>query len=171
MKLARREKYLISVAAFCIAIFFFLQFLIFPFFESKRRKATGLTSKEKAIQEMMRLKAEYQTYERGSDEIQQALVKRDKGFTLFSFLEEAAGKAEVKGNIKYMKPSATSESGPYKESMVEMKLEGVTLEQLMRYLYRVESPEDLVSIRRISINEDQKEQGYLDAIVQVLTFQ
>ncbi len=70
-----------------------------------------------------------------------------------------------------MKPSISSGTGPYKESMVEMKLEAITLRQLVGYLYRIESPDDLINIKRISISQNKKEQGYLDAIIQVLTFQ
>jgi len=171
MKLAKREKYFIAAAAAFIAVFILFQLLIFPFFDSRGRIAKGLQGKERGIAEMVKLRAEYQSYQSGSQGIQQALASRKKGFTLFSFLEEAAGQAKVKDHIKYMKPSSASGTGPYKESMVEMKLESVTLEQLTGYLYRIESPDDLVSIKRISINENKKEQGYLDAIMQVLTFQ
>jgi hypothetical protein len=55
--------------------------------------------------------------------------------------------------------------------MIEMKLEGITLNQLAGYLYRIESPENIIGIKRISIRENKKESGYLDAILQVLTFQ
>jgi general secretion pathway protein M len=171
MRLARRERYLVSLAACCIAIFLVFQFLVFPFFENRRRIQRGLKAKEKGLEEIMKLKADYQAHQKGSQNIQQALAKRKAGFTLFSFLEKAAGEAEVKARIKYMKPSVSSGTGPYKESMVEMKLEVITLPQLVGYLYRIESPDDLVSIKRISISENKKEQGYLDAILQVITFQ
>jgi general secretion pathway protein M len=171
MKLARREKYLVSIAACCIAIFLVFQFLIFPFFENRKRIQRGLKAKKKGLEEIVKLRDAYQTYQKGSQGIHQALARRKKGFTLFSFLEEAAGKAEVKPHIKSMKPSVSSGTGPYKESMVEMKLEAITLQQLVGYLYRIESPDDLVNIKRISISQNKKEQGYLDAILQVLTFQ
>lgn len=171
MKLARREKYLVSAAASCIAVFFLFQFVVFPFFENKRRIEKGIKAKEKGLQEIVKLKAEYQAYQKGYRHIDQALAGREKGFTLFSFLEEAAGEAEVKAHIKYMRPSTSSGTGPYKESMVEMKLEAITLEQLVGYLYRIESPDNLVNIKRISIGENKKQKDYLDAILQVLTFQ
>ena len=171
MRLARREKHLVSVAACCIAIFLVFQFLIFPFFENRRRIQRGVRAKERGLEEIIKLRADYQAYQKGSQGIQQAIAKRKKGFTLFSFLEKAAGEAEVKARIKYMKPSISSGTGPYKESMVEMKLEAITLPQLVGYLYRIESPDDLVNIKRISISENKKEQGYLDAILQVITFQ
>ncbi|RLB28591.1 MAG: hypothetical protein DRG66_03385, partial [Deltaproteobacteria bacterium] len=98
------------------------------------------------------------------------LAKRKKGFTLFSFLEGTAGDAGVKAYIKYMKPSISTGPGPYQESLVEMELEEITLNQLIGYLYRIESPDNVVSIKRISIKENKKKPGYIDAILQVLTF-
>ncbi|MBW1676825.1 MAG: type II secretion system protein M [Deltaproteobacteria bacterium] len=171
MRLARRERYLISVAACCVAIFLVFQFLIFPFFENRRRIQRGLKAKEKGLEEIVKLRGEYQAYQKGAQGIQQTIARRQKGFTLFSFLEKAAGEAEVKAHIKSMKPSISSGTGPYKESMVEMKLEGITLQQLVGYLYRIESPDDIVNIKRISISQNKKAEGYLDAILQVVTFQ
>jgi len=171
MRLARRERYLISLAACCIAIFLVFQFLIFPFFENRKRIQRGLKAKETGLEEILKLRAEYEAYQKGSHGVQHSLANRDKGFTLFSFLEKAAGEAEVKTHIKHMKPSISSGTGPYKESMVEMKLEAITLQQLVGYLYRIESPDDMVSIKRISISQNKKEEGYLDAIIQVLTFE
>ena len=171
MKLAKREKYFVSLAALSIAIFLIFQFLIFPFFENKRRIQRGLKAKEEALREILKLSSEYQAYRKGSQDIQQILAGRKQGFTLFSFLEEAAGRAKVKEHIKYMKPSVSTGTGPYKESLVEMKLEAVTLRQLVDYLYRIEAPEKVVSVKRISIKENKKESGYLDAVLQVLTFQ
>ena len=51
-----------------------------------------------------------------------------------------------------------------------MKLEAITLQQLIGYLSKIESPGNVVSIKRISISENKKKSGYLDAILQVLTF-
>jgi len=171
MKLAKREKYLVSAAACCVALFLLFQFMVFPFFENRTRILKGIKSKEKGLQEIIKLRAEYQTFQKASQGVRQTLSRRKKGFPLFSFLEEAAGKTQIKAHIKYMKPSTSPGMGLYKESMVEMKLEGVTLEQLVGYLYNIESPNNLVNIKRISIGEDRKQKGYLDAIIQVLTFQ
>lgn len=171
MKLARREKYFVSVAVFFIVILVLFHKGIFPFFESRARIERGVRAKEDALKEIVRLSSEYQRYRKGSQDIKQILARRKKGFTLFSFLEKAAGDAGVKPYIKYMKPSTSPGPGSYKESLVEMKLEAITLSQLLGYLYGIESPDNVVSIKRISIKEDKKRSGYLDAILQVLTFQ
>ncbi|MBW2609594.1 MAG: type II secretion system protein M [Deltaproteobacteria bacterium] len=171
MKFAKREKLFVSIAACFIAIFLLFQFLIFPFFEKRERMQRGIEAREKDLKDMAALSAEFKARKKDSQEIQKILAGRKQGFTLFSFLERSAGEAQVKEHIKYMKPSTSKGTGPYKESTVELKLETLTLNQLIGYLYRIEKPKDLIIIKRISIKENKKESGYLDAILQVLTFQ
>ena len=57
------------------------------------------------------------------------------------------------------------------ESMVEMKLQRITLNALVSFIMLVESEENVVSIRRISVQESGNEQGYLDVILQIITFE
>ena len=171
MKLARREKYFISIAAVSISIFLLFEFLIFPFLEKRERIQGGLKAKEERMREIVMLGAEYQAIKKSSQVMDQLLARRKKGFTLFSFLDRAAGEAEVKDHIKYMKPSTSKGKGPYKESIIEMKLNAITLNQLVGYLYRIESPENVIKIKRVSITENKKESGYIDAVLRVLTFQ
>jgi len=170
MKFARREKYFLSAAAVFIGIFCLFQFLIFPFFEARRRVQRGVSAKEDGLREIIRLSSEYNRYRRSDQGIQQVIAKRRKGFTLFSFLENKAGDAGIKTYIKYMKPSISTGAGTYQESLVEMKLEDIVLHQLIDYLYRIESPDNVVSVKRISIKESKKESGRLDAILQIVTF-
>ena len=170
MQLAKREKYLIFLAVIVIVLALVIQLGIMPFVEKKEQYSNKVTANQKNLQEMVNLRQEYLVLQQGSDILAQRLAKRPKSFTLFSFLEKAAGEAGVKENIKSMKPSASSTKGPFKESLVEMKLERITLGQMVGYLKLVESPHMLVSLKRISIQSNKKETQYLDAILQVLTF-
>ena len=170
MKLSKREKYFLSAALIVITIFCLFQFLIFPFFEKRDILERGCSTKEKIFEEISTLSAEYQAYKKRSQGVRSIIEKRKKGFTLFSFLDRAAGEVEVKDHIKYMKPSELQSVGPYKETMVEIKLEAITLKQLVNYLYRVELPESAICIKRISIKENKRASGYIDAVLQVVTF-
>ncbi|MCP4682625.1 MAG: hypothetical protein GY864_09855 [Desulfobacterales bacterium] len=170
MKLAKREKYFVTIGACAIAVFFLFQFLIFPFFEKKERIRKGIITKELALKEIVILNADYNALKRGPQRIRNILAGRQTGFTLFSFLERAGNEAGIKDHIKYLKPSVSQGTG-YKESLVEMKLEGITLQQLVKYLYLVESPGEVIFIKRLSVKENKKLDGYLDAVLQAFTFQ
>ncbi len=170
MNLSKREKYFVSTALCAVVVFCLLQFIIIPFFEKRTRIETACRAKEKVFEEISVLSAEYQAYEKRSLDIRGTIERRKKGFTLFSFLEKTAGDTAVKDHIKYMKPSELQSTGTYKETMVEIKLEGITLKQLVDYLYRVEFSGNAICLKRISIKENKKESGYIDAVLQVVTF-
>ncbi|RJR17065.1 MAG: hypothetical protein C4582_13670 [Desulfobacteraceae bacterium] len=169
MKLARRERYLVTVASLAVFLFLAFHFAVIPFFEKMANLRSGIDSRERALRDMAGLAAQYREITENSKGREELIRRRPKGFTLFSFLEKAAGESAVKDRIKYMKPSTSQTTGPYKESMVEMQMEEITLKQLVDYLYRVEYGDKLVQIKRVSIKESRRESGYLDAVIQVVS--
>jgi len=169
MKLAKREKLFVYAVVSAAAVFFLLQFLIFPFFDRMSRIQKGIPAREDTLREVAALRAEYLAREQEIQETEKAISGRKKDFTLFSFLEEAAGKARVQPHIKYMKPSDFRVSGPYRVAMVEIKLEDITLKQLVSYLSHIESPEKIIAVKRMSVRRKKEGSGRLDALLQVVT--
>ena len=70
-----------------------------------------------------------------------------------------------------MKPSSEEGEGDLREFMVEMKLQGVGLKQLVEFLLAIESEKDVVSVKRIAIQKNGTEGGRLDAVLQVATYE
>ena len=69
-----------------------------------------------------------------------------------------------------MKPSTSvQKDSPYKISQVEMKLQSLTLEQLTTYLHMIETSKNMVYIKRLSILKTGKQEGFIDAVIQVET--
>ena len=171
-KLNKREKYAIGAAAAFICLFIFIQFVLFPMIDKRDRLRRMIAVKTKTIEDMLALKSEYVTVVTHINFSKNRLTKRQKGFTLFSFLDELAGKSGIKNKIKYMKPSSTSQKdGSIKLSLVEMKLEAVTLKQLTTYLYRVETSENTVFVKRIAISKADKPPGSINAVLRVETYE
>lgn len=169
-KIAQREKNLILLGSVVVFVALCLQFGVFPFLDARERLQRLSAVKKEGLADIIKMSGEYQILNKDSQGVESFLAKRDKNFTLFSFLEKAAGDVDVKKFIKYMKPSASTGKGAVQESLVEMKLEGITLGQLTEYLHRIESTADVVSVKRISIQDEAKESRLLNAILQVQTF-
>ena len=172
IKLEKREKYIIYGATCLIAIFILVNFLVIPFFKERERLRKGIKKAEDDLKEIAALSVVYQGYQKGSMDVKRIIEARDRRFTLASYLEEAARRTEVKDYISGMTSSpSSSKGGPYEESTVELKLNGINTEQLVRYLYAIEKPKDLIFIKRITISDNKKQEGYLDSVIQVLTYQ
>ena len=169
-KLNKRERYAILAAAGIIGIFLIAQFVIGPFLGRTEQKKKMLQAKAVVVEQMRQLQAEYASLTQKANISKSRYRNRQNGFTLFSFLDRLAGEAGIKDRISYMKPSKKIEkNSPYKISSVEMKLEAITLEQLTNYLYGVETSENMVDIKKISISKKDVKQGLISAILQVET--
>jgi general secretion pathway protein M len=172
MKLSRRERYSIYLMIGFVVIFIFFQYIAFPLMDKQERLKRNVASKTETLADMLLLKSEYEMLMKKVEFSKERFNKRERGFTLFSFLDRLAGQTGIKDNITYMKPSRADQKGsPYKISLVEMKIQGINLKQLTPYLYQIETSKNMVFIRRISILKAGKEEGFIDAVLQVETFE
>ncbi len=171
IKLSRREKIIVWSGAALVGLLLFLYLLVFPFFSARAKLGHGVDLNRERLQEIMALSAEYQELQKHSGGAQELLAGREKGFTLFALLEGLAGEAGLKDRIKYIKPSTSETKGKLKTSSVEMQFEGINMQELFDFLYRVEDPKNIVHIKRISIKKHKEKSGYVDATLQVLTMQ
>ena len=169
-KLTKREKYAIYALSGAILLFILFQFIVFPSIYKRKRLKRTLQIKEDILLEMMTLKSDYDAIEKRTSLAKVRFENREKGFTLFSFLDGLTGKARIKEYVTYMKPSTTvQKNNSYKISQVEMKFKGLTLQQLTTYLYMVETSKNMVNIKRLSISKTGKQEGFIDAVLQVET--
>ena len=170
--LNKREKYTVFAAACLIGLFIIVQFIIVPLFNSKAQLQKSLKGKLITMQKMQQLQADYTGLKAGAQISKARLARREKGFTLFSFLDRLAGEAGVKDRVSYMKPSKkVQKNSRFRLSQVEMKLDGITLEKLTTYLHGVESSRNNVTIKKISISKKDNKQGLLSAVLQVETIE
>ena len=69
-----------------------------------------------------------------------------------------------------MKPSTTAQKeSRYRISSVEMKLEAIPLDRMIRYLHAVETSGHLVDVRRLSLTQTGKTEKFLDAVLEIQT--
>lgn len=170
-RLSRRERYALILGLSFICLFVLIEFIISPIMEKKAQLERRLNAQTETLAKMQQLSAEYRELKARTQISEQLFTARPKGFTLFSFLDGLAGKAGLKDYIAYMKPSKSkSKDSPYTVSLVEMKLQGINLRQLTPYLHMVETSENMVFIRRASVNKTGKE-GFIDVILQVEAYE
>lgn len=170
-RFSKRERYAVFAAAAFLCIFILIEFMITPFMERRDRVERMLQTKRDTVRQMRVMKSEYESLAEQNTSFKRYFADRPEGFTLFSFLDQLAGEADVKDNIAYMKPSKSRpKNSPFNVSLVELKLQGINMKQLTPYLHKVETSKYMVFIRRISIAKTGKE-GLIDAVLQVETFE
>lgn len=172
MKLSKRERAAIWTGIAFIGLFVLFRLVVFPFVDQKERIERTLKINSGHLSEIRLMKAEYEALKRNASSSRFRFEKRSKGFTLFSFLDRLAGEVGIKENIAYMKPSTTvQKESAYKISLVEMKLTGITMEQMTQYLYKIETSKNMVSIKRLSLTKPDESEQRLNAVLQVQTLE
>jgi len=170
-RLSKREKTMLYLAAAVIGLFIIARIIIFPVFDKRDHLERLLAAKTTTLIDIQDLAAEFAALKERSDETLQRVTQKEAGFTLFSFLDRMAGETNLKDRIAYMKPSTqTRKDSPYKISLVEMKLQTITLEQLVLYLHRIETDASAIQVRRISITKTGKGKGHIDAVMEIESY-
>lgn len=170
VSLNRREKIVVAGAAVFLTVFLLFQLLISPLLHRKERLSLVISSKLSALEEIQALEIEYRSLQGRSDLAKASLDRRSKDFSLFSFLDGLNGEVDIRGNVPNMKPSTSLQKDTnLKVSTVELKLQAVTLEQLVQYLYKIEYSGNNLSVRRMTISETENQAGYIDVQLQVET--
>jgi general secretion pathway protein M len=170
MKLGRREKLVLIAGGVVVALVLFHRFALSAALERVQVLDRLVAQKEREVVEMRTLRDTFMAQKSLMEEVNRNLQQRGQEFAFFSFLEDLANKSGVKTNIMYMKPALSTSSELYRESSVEMRLEGITLQQLIRYLYDIERAPQLLRVRRMHIKPRAANPDMLDVTFQVSTF-
>lgn len=169
-KLSNREKWVLFGGIGFVLCFLIFQLVIVPVFDARSTLQKSIVRKKQELAKIKNLQQEYRSLKSTEGTIQARIDQRGSGFTLFTFLDQQANEAKVKKQIMYMKPS-TVDGEELNEAMVEMKLQKISLSDLVGFIRLIESQENVVFIRRFSIQESGDAQGYFDSILQIVTFE
>jgi hypothetical protein len=140
-----------------------------------KQEALGkyIERKESDLIQMRALRDEWDRFQKSRLMAEKAVKRRGKTFALLSFLEGITRDVGIDKKIQYMKPiSFAEQTTPWEQVGIEIKLDGIDMEALTRFLYEVEGSERLLNIGKMKINSStKKEATTLTVILQVTTWQ
>ncbi len=170
--LSKREQSVVGATVVVISIFILVRFIFMPIINEKGHLQRKIKSQTKILERMSELEAEYLSMGNKAKSGNKGYGKRPKGFRLFSFLEKLAQTSGVKDNIGSMKPTTSEgKDKQYKISIVEVRLKGVDMKQLIRFLHGIETSKNMVHINRISITKQTRQKGSINAIIMAETIE
>jgi type II secretory pathway component PulM len=170
-KLDKKQRYIVAGVAAFVLIALILELVIFPLWDANAKIKQTLQINQKKLDEVIKLDTEFAGQEAKISKIKRVMSTRTADFSLFSYLEKKAAQAGVRGNIKYMNSSRGTQSANFEESLIDMKLDKITIKQLTDFLYFAESPADLVRIKRITVTKMKESPEYLSAQLQIASMQ
>ena len=164
-----RERLFLGGAGATLVLFLIFKLAIDPLFKHSADLDRQIVTARRQLVELRTMQQEYQRQKTVVDSINSQL-KRQPNFAIFSRLEELAGQTGIRNKILHMKPTVSTPSEVYNEESVEVKMEGVTLEQLVRYLHQVENSPQLLKIKRLEIKPRFDNRQILTATFRVSAF-
>jgi general secretion pathway protein M len=168
-QLQPRERLFLGGGAAVLVLFLFFKVAIDPLFKHSADLDRQIVSARRQLAELRTMQQEYQRQKSVVDTINNQL-KKQQNFAIFSRLEEFAGQTGIRNKILYMKPTVSTPSEVYNEESVEIKMEGVTLDQLVRYLHQIENSPQLLKIKRLEIKPRFDSRQILTATFRVSAF-
>ena len=168
--LQTRERLFIGGAGAALVLFLIFKLAIDPLFKHSSELDRQIVTARRQLAELRTMQQEYQRQKSVVDSINSQL-KRQQNFAIVSRLEELARQTGIQPNkILSMRQAPSTPSEMYNEESIEVKMDGVTLEQLVRYLYQIENSPQLLKIKRLDIKPHLDNRQLLNTTFRVSAF-
>lgn len=170
-RLSKRERFLLAVGVLFVLGFVFHQLIADPFLTKKQRLERSLQKKAANVLEMKLLQKEYQQISENKRDIMGRLQSRSPEFSLFTFVEQQIDAVRMKERVTSIKPGVSDYQEGVRQALIDLKIEGIVLAQLVDFLASIESFDKVVFVERIVVQNNSREDGLLDVMLSVLTFE
>jgi type II secretory pathway component PulM len=171
MKLDRKQMtYVFFGGLFLVALLFYL-IVISPALSRQELLAKNIVKRKQDLIRISEIKGRWETFQKDRRDVEEAIKSRGS-FTLLSYLEAVTRAIGIDQRIQYIKPVTFPEGeGKLRPEGIEISLDGVNIEQLVNFLYRIEYSGKLLYVKRIKIIRASREKAsLLKVTLQVNTY-
>lgn len=166
--LSSQERVLVLVAGALLALFVLFLGVVSPILRAAASATTRVETAELELEAMRRLRREYDEVHGRLATVEERIRSGPRG-EIFTTLEKLASDSAVK--IDAMEPRTSPASDAYRETKVQVTLKSVTLAQLVNYLHRIDSSEQVLSIKSLRIRARKDKPDLLDVTFTVSSFE
>jgi general secretion pathway protein M len=167
-RLSSRERLLVTVAGSVMAVLFVYTMIWQPIEDDRVRLAKRIQTKQRELIEMQQMRDTYLDLFNQFELRQRIIEKADPHFSLFPHIESTV--SQVLGGrdkIASMNPQNKDISGIYREESVELKLNAISLQQLVELLYRIEKGAQPLRLTRLQVKKRPREPQTFDVTATV----
>lgn len=144
MKLESRDKKVLIIGGIAAAAILLYAFVLSPLTSDLSRKRELIPKRERELAEMRVLKDQYLEMQQRLQQAQAAAVKRGP---LLTEIETITKRANLSSKIVSLKPQAGIQTEAFKESIVEIRLDNITLYDIVNYVFLLEK--DALRIKKL----------------------
>jgi hypothetical protein len=169
MNLTEREKQFLTAGAILFGLIVFVQVFIRPTFGRIKRLKSLISDKQKVLNELRNKSEQYKTISRELNKVRLEIGRRPEERKILSFVERIQKDANLMQKVVYMKPSTMIVDDIYERIMIDIKLQNITLDQLIQFLLKIESSELAIGFKRLDIKRAAQYSNLLDTTIQLVS--
>ena len=127
--------------------------------------------KQQDLQALLGLTQNYEGLKRDVGQLE-GKIDRDQGtFSLLAFLETTAAATDLRSKIASIKPQPLATVDIYRETSVEVRIENVTLEQVVRFLSALEAAPHFIKVKNVHLRTRFADARFMDATLLIASFE
>jgi general secretion pathway protein M len=167
---SQRERIIVAAGgAVAGAVLVFL-LAIDPLMASIDKLDRQALRKAKDSQELAAVAQEYVVKQARLAKLDQRMPVPPAQFSLLAFMEEATTTAQIRDRIAGMQPQAPIVVQGYEETAVDLRLDGVTLPQLLALLVAIQQAPYDVQVHHLQVKPKYDNPINLDATLKIVTY-
>lgn len=159
--LKTRERKVIALCSAIVLVALIHFLIVSRVLEKRDNLRRSIITAQVQLKDLKLLQTEYDQILAETKRIKQRMGDRDRNFELFSFLDQTAKNLDLMNNLTSMKPSRRTLGDGLTEDIVDMELKGISLENLVAYLYEIERAHGGIAIASIRIRPESQLGGGL----------
>jgi type II secretory pathway component PulM len=169
MNLTQREKRFVAAGAVIFGLIVVFQFFIRPAIRKVKTLRRVVSDKQQVLGELRAKSEQYKTISRELEKVRLEIGRQPEERKILSFVERIQKESGLMQKVVYMKPSTVTVDNIYERITIEVKLQSITLDQLIQFLLKIESSELAIGIRTLDIKRGIQNLNLLDTTVQLVS--
>jgi hypothetical protein len=126
-----------------------------------------IPEKQRVLEQLIEKSNQYRVLRAGIDQYKAKADHRDKNFELLGCLETMVKELQMGQNVASMKQDVVDFNGSFSQIIGEVKLESVSLQQLVEFLVKIKSSPYGLKTNSLYARKNTKEPENLDVLIQV----
>jgi general secretion pathway protein M len=167
---SQRERIIVSAGGAMLAAALVFLLIIDPLMATIDKLDRQARRKAKDSQELALVAQEYVIKQARIAKLEQRMPSPPAQFSLLAFMEEATTTAQIRDRIVGMQPQAPIVVQGYQETAVDLRLDGVSLPQLLALLVAIEQAPYDVQVHHLQMKPKYDNPVNLDATLRIVTY-
>jgi general secretion pathway protein M len=165
-----RERIIVAIGIAMVAAALVFLLIVDPLLASIEKLDRQAKRKAKDSQELALVAQDYMVKQARVAKLEQRMPGPTAQFSLLAFMEEATTEAQIRDRIAGMQPQAPIAVEGYEETAVDLRLDGVTLPQLLALLVAIKKAPYDVQVRHLQLKPKYDNPVNLDATLKIVTY-